>query len=91
MLVRDTDYDSEAPTSVRAIFDGARKFGLSDDAVWQAFDDVLYGVGGERPVGDYLDDVAGALAARILDRQRTQPAATPPAAPPKRRRTLFGR
>jgi hypothetical protein len=90
MLVREIDFDDSAPTSLRAVFEGARKFGLADDAVWQAFDDVLYAVGDERPVGEYVDHVAGALAARILAEQRTQPATTTPD-PPRRRRTLFGR
>jgi hypothetical protein len=89
MLVHEMDFEPFAPTSMRAMFDGARKFGLSDDAVWETIDGVLLAVGGEATLAEYLDDVSGALAARILAEQRRPPERE--RAPVKRRRQLFGR
>jgi hypothetical protein len=64
----DTDYAVIPP--LQAIFDGARDFGLTDAEVWQTVNESLCGAGGDTTVGEYIDDLVGALAARILTKQR---------------------
>jgi hypothetical protein len=66
----DMDPDSSAVPPLHAIFDGARLFGLSDDEVWQTVDHSLHRVGGDATVAEYLDELTGALAQRILSKQR---------------------
>ena len=39
----DTDYHS--PTPLRAVFDGAKDFGLTEDEVWGTVDASMYEVG----------------------------------------------
>jgi hypothetical protein len=58
---------------LQAVFDGARCFGLSDEEVWRAFDDSLDETGADAPVSEYLDELTGVLARRILHKQRRAP------------------
>jgi hypothetical protein len=55
---------------LRSIFDGARHFGLSDAEVWQAFDESLDETGPNATVADYVQQLTGELARRILWKQR---------------------
>jgi hypothetical protein len=64
----DTDYAPTAP--LQAIFEGAKQFGLTDDEVWQTVDDSLAEAGGDATVAEYLDELSGALAQRILAKER---------------------
>lgn len=52
------------------MFKSARRFGLSDQAAWQAVDDTLFTVGRDATMSDFLDELAGALARRILVSER---------------------
>jgi hypothetical protein len=52
------------------MFKSARSFGLSEQAAWQAVDDTLIAVGRHATMSDYLDELAGALARRILVSER---------------------
>jgi hypothetical protein len=54
----------------QAIFDGARHFGLTYEEVWRAFDESLAEVGGDATVDEYLQELTGELARRILHKQR---------------------
>jgi hypothetical protein len=68
--------DTCTELSLRAIFDAARRFELTDEEVWQTVDESL-SAWDDAAVAKGLDDLAGALARRILSKQRR---ATPPGA-----------
>jgi hypothetical protein len=57
---------AQSAAPLRAIFDAARRFGLTEDEAWQAFDDALAGVGTDATVHEYLEELTGELAPRIL-------------------------
>jgi hypothetical protein len=65
---------------VRAIFDAARHFGLTEDEICETADACLHDTGGEATVADYLDELTAALAARVLFKQRRSAAPSPRAA-----------
>jgi hypothetical protein len=67
----DTDY--YAIPRLEAVFDGAKRFGLSDQEVWRAFDDSLDETGADASMSEYLDELTGELARRILHKQRRAP------------------
>ena len=64
--------DSNASTTapLRAVFESARQFGLSDDQVLHTFDETFWAVGGDATVSEYLDELSGTLARRILAEER---------------------
>jgi hypothetical protein len=62
--------DGFAMPHLRPMFDGAKRFGLTDDEIWQTVDDCLLQVGGEATVSEYLGELSGALARHILAKQR---------------------
>jgi hypothetical protein len=64
------DPDQIPTTTLQAIFQSARRFGLSDEAAWRAVDDSLLAVGRHATVAEYLDELAGTLARRILVSER---------------------
>ena len=55
---------------LRAIFEGAKDFGLTEDEAWRAVDESLYEVGRSATISEYLDELTEALAQRILSKQR---------------------
>jgi hypothetical protein len=61
------------PPPLRSVFEGATAFGLTGDEVWQTFDESLSWVGAEATVAEFLEEVNGALAFRILAKQRRLP------------------
>jgi hypothetical protein len=63
-----------APPPLRAVFDGARLFGLSDEEAWRAFDVALAEVGTDASVDEYLDELTAELARRVLGKHRHAPA-----------------
>jgi hypothetical protein len=64
----DPEYSAIPP--LQAIFDGAKHFGLTDEEVWQTVNESLYQVGPDATVPEYLDELTGALARRILCKER---------------------
>jgi hypothetical protein len=64
------DSAHQAIPPLQAIFDGARRFGLSDAEVWRAFDESLDEAGPDATVADYVHELTGELARRILWKQR---------------------
>ena len=62
--------DRESLPSLRAVFDAARQFGLTDDEAWSAVDDAVWSVGPDGTLSAYLDELTAALASGILDTQR---------------------
>jgi hypothetical protein len=73
-------YDDTPMAGLQAIFEGARSFGLSEEDAWRTADDVLYALGTDVTVAEYLEVLSGALARGILDTARQT-------APSERRRT----
>jgi hypothetical protein len=55
---------------MRAVFDAAKEFGLTDDEAWRAVDGTAWAVGADATLGEYVDWLAAALAGGILDKQR---------------------
>jgi hypothetical protein len=64
------DPDQINTTTLQAIFRSATRFGLSEEDAWRALDDCLIAVGSDATVAEYLDELAGALAHRILVNER---------------------
>jgi hypothetical protein len=59
-----------ATPSLEAIFDGARHFGLIDREIWRTVDECLEAMGQDATVAEYIDELTGSLARRILAKQR---------------------
>jgi hypothetical protein len=59
-----------AAAPLQAVFQSAKQFGLSDDDVLRTFDEAFWTVGEDAPMSEYLDELSGTLARRILDRER---------------------
>jgi len=55
---------------LRAVFEAAQRFGLTEDEAWRALDDSLDEVGRDATVSEYFEELAGVLARRILSKQR---------------------
>jgi hypothetical protein len=70
---------------LRAIFEAAKRFGLTEDEAWRAVDESLYEAGRDATLSDYLEDLTGALAERILTKQRHSPSRERRSAPEERR------
>lgn len=70
---------------LRAIFEAAKRFGLTEDEVWRAVDESLYEAGRDATLSEYLEDLTGALAERILTKQRHSPSRERRSAPEERR------
>jgi hypothetical protein len=68
--VSEMNAEDDTRTPLKAIFDAARRFGLTDDEVWKTVDASLDGAGRDATVRECLDDLAGALARRILAKER---------------------
>jgi hypothetical protein len=61
---------NEVPTTLQAIFQSARRFGLSEEEAWRALDETLLLVGGDATVSEYVDELATTLARRIIVSER---------------------
>jgi hypothetical protein len=59
--------------SLQAILEGAIRFGLTEDEAWRATDESLHAVGRDATVSEYLEELTGALARRILYKQQRTP------------------
>jgi hypothetical protein len=68
----DSNPATAAP--LRAVFESARQFGLSHEQVLHTFDETLWAVGEDATLSEYLDELSGTLARRILavERDRSQ-------------------
>ena len=64
------DFDRATVTPLQSVFDSARSFGLTAEEVMRTFDQAFWIVGEDGCVGDYLEELNGALARRILAKQR---------------------
>jgi hypothetical protein len=70
---------------LQAIFEGAKRFGLTEDEAWRAVDESLSEVGADATISEYLDELTGVLAQRILSKQRHTPSKERRSAPEERR------
>jgi hypothetical protein len=66
--------NSATATPLRAVFDSARLFGLSHEQILRTCDETISDVGEDATLSEYLDELNGALARRILaaERQRVR-------------------
>ena len=55
---------------LQAVFEGATRFGLSEDEAWRAIDESCHEVGRDATVSEYREELNGALAGRILSKER---------------------
>ncbi len=62
--------NSTTAAPLRAVFESARQFGLSEGQVVRSFDEALCEVGEDATVAEYLDQLCGTLARRILAAER---------------------
>ena len=71
MSEMDSTYSAPPP---RAIFDAARRFGLTEEEAWRDFDVAFAEVGTDATAEEYLDELTGELARRVLAKHRGAPA-----------------
>lgn len=68
MAEMEFDYP-DAPT-LQEIFEGAKGFGLTEDEIWRVANQSQLWAGPEATIPEYLDELAGALARRIVIKER---------------------
>ena len=66
----EMNYDYPVAPTLQEIFEGARDFGLSDDEIWRTANESQQWAGPEATVPEYLEELAGALAHRIVIKER---------------------
>jgi hypothetical protein len=66
----EMNYDYPAAPTLQEIFEGAKDFGLSDDEIWRTVNESQHWAGPEATVPEYLEELAGALAHRIVIKER---------------------
>jgi hypothetical protein len=77
--------DDSAGTPLIAIFDSARKFGLTDAEVLAAVDGCVYEIGTDASVAELMDELTAALAREIVAKQQRALSEQPAPAPEQRR------
>ena len=66
----EMDYDYPAAPTLQEIFEGAKGFGLRDEEIWRTVNEAQHWAGPDATVPEYLDELAGALAHRIVIKER---------------------
>ena len=66
----EMEHDYPAAPTLQEMFEGAKGFGLSDDEIWRTINESQYWAGPEATAPEYLDELAGALAHRIVIKER---------------------
>jgi hypothetical protein len=66
----EMDYDYPAAPTLQEIFEGAKGFGLRDEEIWRTVSEAQHWAGPDATVPEYLDELAGALAQRIVIKER---------------------
>ena len=66
----DMDTGSIVTAPLRASFEAARRFGLTEDEVWHTVDEVVSRAGRDATVGECLEEITAALARGILAKER---------------------
>jgi hypothetical protein len=55
---------------LHVVFEAAKSFGLTDEEVWREANEALAASDGDSHAAGYLDELAGALARRVISKQR---------------------
>jgi hypothetical protein len=55
---------------LQELFEGAKGFGLNDDEIWRTVNESQHWAGPDATIPEYLDELAGALAHRIVIKER---------------------
>ena len=66
----EMEHDYPVAPTLQEIFESAKGFGLSDDEIWRTVNRSQHCAGPEATVPEYLDELAGALAHRIVIKER---------------------
>ena len=66
----EMEFDHAPAPTLQDLFESARGFGLTDDEVWRTINKAQYWAGPDATVPEYLDELAGALAHRIVIKER---------------------
>jgi hypothetical protein len=66
----EMDYEYPAAPTLQEIFEGAKGFGLRDEEIWRTVNEAQHWAGPDATVPEYLDELAGALAHRIVIKER---------------------
>ena len=66
----EMDYDYPTAPTLQEIFKGAKDFGLHDEEIWRTVDQAQHWAGPDATIPEYLDELAGALAQRIVIKER---------------------
>jgi hypothetical protein len=66
----EMDYEYPAAPTLQEIFEGAKGFGLPDEEIWRTVNEAQHWAGPDATVPEYLDELAGALAHRIVIKER---------------------
>jgi hypothetical protein len=66
----EMDFDYPAAPTLQEIFEGAKGFGLNEDEIWRTVNESQHWAGPDATVPEYLDELAGALAHRIVIKER---------------------
>ena len=66
----EMDYDYPTAPTLQEIFEGAKGFGLRDEEIWRTVSEAQRWAGPDATVPEYLDELAGALAQRIVIKER---------------------
>ena len=70
--MREMDHDQAVASPLREITTAATEFGLSSDDVLSTMDEAVHVTGTELPVSEFLDELSGMLARRILIKEQTR-------------------
>jgi hypothetical protein len=68
--MEEMNFHDVAAPGLPGILAAAQCFGLSDAQVWEAANEALDATGGDAHAPEYADELAGALARRILAQTR---------------------
>jgi len=68
--MEEMHFHGVAAPALPSILAAARCFGLSGDEAWEAANEALDATGGDAHAAEYADELAGALARRILAESR---------------------
>jgi hypothetical protein len=67
--MRRIETTSTLMPTLRAVFDGAKQFGLTDEEAWHSLDRAQRAAG-DSTMGDFLDKLVDSLARDILAKER---------------------
>jgi hypothetical protein len=65
----EMEYDNP-PVPLQTLFESAKGFGLSEEEIWRIFNESQYWAGPDATIPEYLDEISGALAQRIVIKER---------------------